>query len=427
MRPPNGGHDSAALVLSNARFRRPIGKFLHRKTARVMVPTFEQTLDTAVRHVLLVVTMRMCPFACVSIFESVLPPIRRSCILLVYGLVVAAVFAYGAQTNLKWVVVGFSYFVVAALAALPLRNLLDRGRITRGAAFAFLSFIFLVLPGVLFAGRAMLFLVVGWDLVLSSYSYCIDTTLGRRPKGTVTDYMRFLFVNPALVYSKKGQRVGIEQRPLIGPLRAVFGVALLLMHSVCNQVLARKGMEAGMAGGAVIAIAAVGGARVLSFHAAHSGLAHLQIGLMRVIGWELPERYDYPLLARTPADFWRRWNTYVRSWLEAYVFLPVARGIARRSRSPWLPAIAVLVTLASSGLLHDALTMSGRQILTLRYTAIYFAAAVVWLVWVIVARLWSLFRQSGSTTLYRWIEKCGVVASHVALLSLLIVAALKFK
>jgi hypothetical protein len=52
-----------------------------------------------------------------------------------------------------------------------------------------------------------------------------------------------------------------------------------------------------------------------------------------------------PLAARTPAEFWRRWNRPFRDFFDEYVFRP--SGPARR------PVLATLTVFAVSGLLHE--------------------------------------------------------------------------
>jgi hypothetical protein len=88
-----------------------------------------------------------------------------------------------------------------------------------------------------------------------------------------------------------------------------------------------------------------------------SGLASVQIGLMTLAGYTVPECYRLPFLARSPQEFWQRWNVWVGSWARRYVFIPSSFGLRRRYR--WLPvpvatAIGVLVTFLAIGLLHDA-------------------------------------------------------------------------
>jgi hypothetical protein len=46
------------------------------------------------------------------------------------------------------------------------------------------------------------------------------------------------------------------------------------------------------------------------------------IGALRWLGYDLPSAYDLPLLAATPTERWRRWNTYFYNWLYTVIFFP---------------------------------------------------------------------------------------------------------
>jgi hypothetical protein len=110
---------------------------------------------------------------------------------------------------------------------------------------------------------------------------------------------------------------------------------------------------------------------------------------MRQLGWVVPERYCRPWMAASPIDFWRRWNTYVRSWLEAYVFVPLARRMARRTQSRWSYVVAAVATLAASGILHDAFVFADRQELSGSRTKFFLGAGAVLLVWRAAGSIWA--------------------------------------
>ncbi len=65
----------------------------------------------------------------------------------------------------------------------------------------------------------------------------------------------------------------------------------------------------------------------------------------RVFGGYAPEPMIRPLLARSPADFWRRYNRWVGEGLREDLFHPI--GGRRR------PVLATLAVFAVSGLLHE--------------------------------------------------------------------------
>ncbi len=88
----------------------------------------------------------------------------------------------------------------------------------------------------------------------------------------------------------------------------------------------------------------------IQIYADFSAYTDLARGTSRWLGFELTENFDHPYLARTPADFWRRWNISLSSWFRDYVYIPLGGSKA----GEWRWARNVLVTFLLSGLWHGA-------------------------------------------------------------------------
>jgi len=88
----------------------------------------------------------------------------------------------------------------------------------------------------------------------------------------------------------------------------------------------------------------------IQIYADFSAYTDIARGSSRWLGFELTENFDHPYLARTPADFWRRWNISLSSWFRDYVYIPLGGSRA----TGWLWARNVLVTFLLSGLWHGA-------------------------------------------------------------------------
>jgi len=67
--------------------------------------------------------------------------------------------------------------------------------------------------------------------------------------------------------------------------------------------------------------------------------------LCRLLNLDVQPVIRYGFLAKTPAEFWQRYNTLVGSWLHKHVFIP-AGGRHRYST-------ATVVTFVTSGLIHE--------------------------------------------------------------------------
>ena len=88
----------------------------------------------------------------------------------------------------------------------------------------------------------------------------------------------------------------------------------------------------------------------IQIYADFSAYTDIARGTSRWLGFELTENFDHPYLARTPADFWRRWNISLSSWFRDYVYIPL--GGSKAGEMKW--ARNVLVTFLLSGLWHGA-------------------------------------------------------------------------
>jgi len=88
----------------------------------------------------------------------------------------------------------------------------------------------------------------------------------------------------------------------------------------------------------------------IQIYADFSAYTDIARGSSRWLGFELTENFDHPYLARTPADFWRRWNISLSTWFRDYVYIPL--GGSRRG--PGRVAANLMITFLASGLWHGA-------------------------------------------------------------------------
>lgn len=54
-----------------------------------------------------------------------------------------------------------------------------------------------------------------------------------------------------------------------------------------------------------------------------SGYSDMAIGLGRMFGFEFLENFQYPYIAKSVTEFWRRWHISLSSWLRDYVYIPL--------------------------------------------------------------------------------------------------------
>lgn len=54
-----------------------------------------------------------------------------------------------------------------------------------------------------------------------------------------------------------------------------------------------------------------------------SGYSDMAIGLGKMFGFDFLENFNYPYIARSIKDFWRRWHISLSSWFRDYVYIPL--------------------------------------------------------------------------------------------------------
>lgn len=81
-----------------------------------------------------------------------------------------------------------------------------------------------------------------------------------------------------------------------------------------------------------------------------SGYSDMAIGLGLFFGFNLKENFNYPLIASSITDFWRRWHISLSSFFKDYVYIPLGgnrKGVLRQ-------VFNILVVWSLTGFWHGA-------------------------------------------------------------------------
>jgi alginate O-acetyltransferase complex protein AlgI len=81
-----------------------------------------------------------------------------------------------------------------------------------------------------------------------------------------------------------------------------------------------------------------------------AGYSDMAIGLGRMLGFHLPENFDFPYLSQSVTEFWRRWHMSLGQWFRDYVYIPL--GGNRVAQPRWIANILIVWSL--TGLWHGA-------------------------------------------------------------------------
>jgi alginate O-acetyltransferase complex protein AlgI len=97
-------------------------------------------------------------------------------------------------------------------------------------------------------------------------------------------------------------------------------------------------------------------ATALYFYFDFSGYTDLAIGSARLMGFPLPENFNYPIFKKNIQQWWANWHMSLTSWLTDYIYWPLVRkmrnGDYLRKHPILLSNIAILVTFLTCGVWH---------------------------------------------------------------------------
>lgn len=81
-----------------------------------------------------------------------------------------------------------------------------------------------------------------------------------------------------------------------------------------------------------------------------SGYSDMAIGLGKMFGFRFSENFNYPYIAKSITDFWRRWHISLSTWFRDYVYIPL--GGNRVSKPRWILNLFIVWLL--TGIWHGA-------------------------------------------------------------------------
>ncbi len=81
-----------------------------------------------------------------------------------------------------------------------------------------------------------------------------------------------------------------------------------------------------------------------------SGYSDMAIGISRIMGYDLNINFNFPYIAKSIGDFWRRWHISLSTWIRDYLYIPMG-GNRKGQRRTY---INTFVAMALCGLWHGA-------------------------------------------------------------------------
>jgi D-alanyl-lipoteichoic acid acyltransferase DltB (MBOAT superfamily) len=167
-------------------------------------------------------------------------------------------------------------------------------------------------------------------------SFIIDTYRGfvKPPKDFIT-YGCYVFFFPQLVAGpilRVGEVISqLEKKQVYNNEDLVYGIKRILIGLFLKVGLADNiasfvddGFSQSMSSLSALdvwTLAFMFGFQIYFDFSAYSSIA---LGSARLMGIKFPENFNFPYLASSPRDFWKRWHISLSSWIRDYLYLPLA-------------------------------------------------------------------------------------------------------
>ena len=131
-----------------------------------------------------------------------------------------------------------------------------------------------------------------------------------------------------------------------------------------------------------------------------SGYSDMAIGLGRMFGFRFLENFNYPYIAQSIKEFWRRWHISLSGWFRDYLYIPLGgnRG------GNWNTYFNLMLVFALCGLWHGA--------------------SMNFLIWGLIHGFFLILER---TSFGNWISKLPIVIRHLYTLFIVINAWVFFR
>jgi alginate O-acetyltransferase complex protein AlgI len=70
-------------------------------------------------------------------------------------------------------------------------------------------------------------------------------------------------------------------------------------------------------------------AYTLQIYLDFSGYSDMAVGLGKMFGFNFPENFNFPFIAKSITEFWRRWHISLGMWFKDYVYIPLGGNRGR--------------------------------------------------------------------------------------------------
>jgi hypothetical protein len=283
------------------------------------------------------------------------------------------------------------YYVVVTTCSFWLSAGTRSGALRKDALFCILALLFVFGPAPILRQLGQIeMLVLGWGIMLSVYSYCVEAK--RASQGsTLRQFLFFVLVDPTLSFPDRSRPLLVSWKETVKRLAG--GLSLMILARGLVAAWRWSPLSDDRHGAQPVPALVFVLAALVAFFAVYwvrAGAAHIRIALMQTLGFQSPECFRQPYRATSPADFWRRWNCWVGDWMKRYLYVPLALTFLRRGSPHGMGrslthSLAIVSSFGAMGLLHDWVLFGNHGRSNFIYLRVFVFAAFGMIAWEMVA------------------------------------------
>ena len=194
-----------------------------------------------------------------------------------------------------------------------------------------------------------------------SMSYTIDVYRGElKPRRSLLDYALFIAFFPQLVAGpivRASEFFHELDHPKRLPWKEIAYAITLIMFGFVKKVVFADSLAAAtdpiwnnVSGSdpAAVLLAIYGFAFQIYFD--FSGYTDIAIGIALLFGFRFPQNFNYPYIATSLQEFWRRWHMTLSRWLRDYLYI----ALGGNRNGPTRTQVNLMLTMLLGGLWHGA-------------------------------------------------------------------------
>ena len=271
------------------------------------------------------------------ILYFVVPKKYKNLVLLLFSLIF---YFYGEPKYilLMLIEVLFAYFMTLSLEKNKSKSLLIvvvSFHLLLLCIFKYFNFIISNINSIFSSNISLLNIVLPIGISFYTFqiiSYEVDVYRGKvKASKNLIEFMTYVFLFPQLIAGPivryesvnkelKSRKVTFDDFSS-GVNRFVIG--LFKKDVIANNIGELCNILVGSTEVSVLLYWVLGISYMLQIYFDFSGYSDIAIGIGKMIGFKFPENFNYPYIADSVTNFWRRWHMTLSSWFKDYVYIPL--------------------------------------------------------------------------------------------------------